>query len=203
MKMAAIGIAAGLIAVGKPAVRPPASLGPPVVVCMDRPAEPTMLYRAQLEASEILSLVSVSVDWGSGRACREPDAIHIHLNSQTSESMMPGALAFCRPGSNTDIQILYDRVRATVAPDMEVHLLAYVLAHELTHMIEGETRHSETGVMKAHWTAHDYLAMSSGGLGFAAEDVQLVQRGMAIRLANRQTQSGKNIRALVDPSRDN
>jgi len=203
MKLAAVVFAAGLIVMGKPAMGKPArssaETAQSVIVCMDRPAEPTLVYRAQLEASKILARVSVPIEWSSGRACRERNIIHIRLSIQTPQSLMPGALAFCSPGSSKDIQVLYDRVRATVAPDMQAHLLAYVLAHELTHMIEGVTRHSEAGVMKAHWTAEDYVAMSTGGLAFAAEDVRLVEQGMALRLGNREAGSGKNIRAIVDP----
>jgi hypothetical protein len=50
--------------------------------------------------------------------------------------------------ARADIRVLYDRVQAMVSPAHEPHLLAYVLAHEIVHILEGTGRHSATGIMK-------------------------------------------------------
>lgn len=60
-----------------------------------------------------------------------------------------------------------------------VIVLAHVLVHEITHILEGIDRHSESGVMKAQWTVEDYRAMADKPLPFAAIDVDLIQRGLA------------------------
>ena len=64
----------------------------------------------------------------------------------------------------------------------QVHaVLAHVLVHEITHILQGLSRHSESGVMKARWDSQDFAQMSWKPLPFTAEDVDLIQRGLAAR----------------------
>ena len=58
-------------------------------------------------------------------------------------------------------------------------LLAHVLVHEITHILQGITRHSETGIMKAHWTPEDYEEMQLRPLSFTRKDIELIQIGLA------------------------
>jgi hypothetical protein len=55
-------------------------------------------------------------------------------------------------------------------------ILGNVLAHELTHALEGVARHSSEGLMKAVWSGRDYAGMvSRRPLAFAAEDLDLLR----------------------------
>jgi hypothetical protein len=56
-----------------------------------------------------------------------------------------------------------------------------VLVHEITHILEGIDRHSETGVMKAHWTEAEIAQMPLKPLCFTAYDVSLIQSGITVR----------------------
>ena len=60
-------------------------------------------------------------------------------------------------------------------------LLAHVLVHEITHILEGVNWHSEVGVMKAHWTADDLMQMMYKPLPFDPQDVLLIRKGLANR----------------------
>lgn len=153
--------------------------GPAVTVCMD--SEDATTERAEMEAASIFSELGVKISWRSGRACAAGDAIQIHLSTHTAATLKPGALAYARPYQRNYIEVFYDRVTVTVHAEALVHLLAHVLVHEITHILEGIARHSETGIMKAHWNANDYREMCSHHLPFAAEDVELIQLGMQDR----------------------
>lgn len=161
---------------------PPA---PEVLVCLDRIAQASTstTYIAQSEASKLLARAAVQVAWMHGRSCEGGAAIQVHLTIQTPENLLPGALAFCEPTAGDDIRVLYDRVQSVVSPAHEPQLLAYVLVHEIAHILEGEARHSSTGIMKAQWTPEDYSAMTSGKLAFASEDIELIRNGMTDRQA--------------------
>jgi hypothetical protein len=63
-------------------------------------------------------------------------------------------------------------------------LLGHVLAHEITHILQGVARHSAEGVMKAHWTEDDFAEMSFKPLRFTEEDITLIHYGFE-RLARR------------------
>jgi hypothetical protein len=130
------------------AEQPAATAAPVVTVCIDRsPGGPD--YMVEGEASKIFSAIPVAVVWRPRRQCQTSDAIRIRLNSRTPGDLMPGALAFAQPYRGTYIEIFYDRVRATVPAESVPHLLAYVLVHEIAHILQGVARHSETGIMKA------------------------------------------------------
>jgi hypothetical protein len=57
------------------------------------------------------------------------------------------------------------------------------MTHEITHILQGISRHSLTGVMKAHWDAHDFAQMAYQPLPFAPEDVDLIQQGLLTQAA--------------------
>ncbi len=160
--------------------------GPDVFVCLERIAQATTstTYLAQSEASKLLARAAVHVEWIHGRACQSSPAIQVHLTIQTPDNLLPGALAFCQPTARDDIRVLYDRVQAMVSPAHEPHLLAYVLAHEIVHILEGTGRHSATGILKAHWAPEDYSDIASGKLTFATEDIELVHGGVIVRQAH-------------------
>jgi hypothetical protein len=155
---------------------------PAVTVCLDWVADGPPEYVVQQEVAAIFSAIPVRIVWKSGGACNVKDAIHIHFVEQTPSRVMPGALAFARPYQGTYIEVFYDRVCATAQPEVKQHVLAYVLVHEITHILQGIARHSETGIMKAHWTDDEFHAMRFDGLAFTAEDIRLIQEGVRGRM---------------------
>ena len=56
----------------------------------------------------------------------------------------------------------------------------------MTHLLKGIGRHSETGIMKAHWSAQDYTDMAWKPLSFTADDIDLIQNGVSARMAQSQ-----------------
>ena len=60
----------------------------------------------------------------------------IRITSDTPASRIAGGLAFALPYEGVHIQIFYDRVRAA-EPLLPQVALAHVLAHEITHVLQG------------------------------------------------------------------
>ena len=96
-------------------------------------------------------------------------------------SRHPNALASALPYSNSGqgVYVFYDRLRerARVNPMLAGPLLGHVLVHEATHRLQGIARHSDSGVMRAFWSAAEYDSMLKTPLPFAAVDAELVTRG--------------------------
>jgi hypothetical protein len=105
------------------------------------------------------------------------EVIEAALVEQPNPAFRPGSLAFSTLGvkSGTRIEILYNRVREAGPASLRPFILAHVLVHEITHVLEGEHRHADTGVMKAHWDPADFRQMDTSPLPFAAEDIHLIQ----------------------------
>jgi hypothetical protein len=157
-----------------------------VTVCMERELDDNVADQAQVIASRMFANIGVRIDWhNSLRACAaSPDrAIVVNLKTQSSKNDVPGVLASAQPFEGVHIQVLYDRVRRV--PRRAPYLLAHVLVHEITHILQGICRHSETGVMKAQWNEDDYARMANHPLAFTDYDVLLIHSGLDARVSDR------------------
>jgi hypothetical protein len=76
------------------------------------------------------------------------------------------------------IHVFVGRIASMVPPNRMGILLAHVLVHEITHVLQGVDRHSAQGVMKAHWDIPDFRAMQMHPLPFDDLDVLLIHAGV-------------------------
>lgn len=169
---------------------------PAVIICVQSGAAvPWIATQAQRGASRIFESVGVRLEWHEGgRFCKAPaaDILQIFLTTGTPLTVFPDALAWTRVGDGSrNIEVFFNRVAAMVEPRLVPTLLAHVLAHEITHLLEGVNRHSSQGVMKPHWDADDYAEMSVKPLPFAPEDAALIRnhfRANGITVADNRSQ---------------
>jgi hypothetical protein len=143
------------------------------------------LPQAQERAAKMFAEAGVRIDWRIGRPSgaqpeREP-AIVIRLAKQTPADYLPGALAFAKVYEGVHITVFWDRIECQPRFAPPTFVLAHVLVHEITHILQGIDRHSESGVMKSRWTSEDYHAMAIKPLRFTPLDVELIQLGLARR----------------------
>jgi hypothetical protein len=89
-------------------------------------------------------------------------------------------LAYALPYEGAHSRVFYDRIAARGNALMP-HLLAHVLVHEITHILQGVTWHSGQGVMKAQWNQQDFHLMLGRSLEFASLDIDLIHDGIAKR----------------------
>ena len=136
--------------------------------------------------------IGVRIDWRQESKCPagQDGIIHISLGTWIPANHYPGALAIALPYEGVHIQVFIDRVRKMVDPVRKMAnptsvapLLAHVLAHEITHILQRVNRHSECGVMKARWSQKDYGEMEWKPLNFTDGDVQLIHTGLHARPA--------------------
>ena len=144
-----------------------------------------VMYQAQERAAKAFAEVGVRIEWRTGRPPatqpeREP-AIVVRLAEDTPADYLPGALAFAKVYEG-HITVFWDRIESQCRLAPPVLVLAHVLVHEITHILQGIDRHSESGVMKSRWTPEDYRAMAIKPLRFTPLDVELIQLGLARRI---------------------
>jgi hypothetical protein len=150
------------------------------------PEVPVQVLRpAQSLANEMFAAVGVKIDWRRGEPSRSQSQhqrpIMVELVTGTSRERLPGALAFSLPYEGVHIDVFYDRVQEVAPPASAPNVLAHVLVHEITHILQGANRHSDTGVMKASWNQSDFMEMRFKSLPFTEEDVQLIRIGLDVR----------------------
>ncbi len=143
---------------------------------------------APMRAAEMFKRIGIDIKYLGANHC-PAGALAISVSTRTPASKNPGALAYALPFEKTHIIVFLDRVRAFPRTEQDA-ILAHVLAHEITHILEGVTHHSNSGVMKAHWQDDDLAAMCRHPLSFAPEDLYLIQRGMEQRQARHFKRAG-------------
>lgn len=153
----------------------------PVNVYIDHRASmaPGTLSLAEALAEQMFKTADIDLKWRTGRP--QSDAIVVELTSRTPPDLHPGALAYAEPFDGVHIRVFYDRLEKMAGYDRAPRLLAHVLVHEITHILEGLEHHSKTGVMKAHWSEEDIFAMARQPLPFDPADVSLIQLGLTHR----------------------
>jgi hypothetical protein len=134
---------------------------------------------AQAVTAKVFAGIGIKIGWAEGRC--PAGAIRVDLLNETPTLLLPGALAYALPYEGTHVVVFFDRITSIAGPGFIPILLGHVIAHEVTHILEGVVRHSSEGVMKAHWTPDDYQQMTWKPLPFAQEDVDLIYRGLEKR----------------------
>jgi hypothetical protein len=150
-----------------------------------------MLVYAKPKVTQMFREIGVNVRMRTGRPTRDSgDAcggpIVVQLEVASRYPVPTDALAYALPykDSGTCIHVFLERVlRVGGDRGLANALLAHVMVHEITHVLEQIDRHSAEGVMKAVWSDHDYENMKRHPLSFAPEDVYLIHKGLAKRIA--------------------
>src|SRR5262245_57881520 len=118
-------------------------------------APPGTLFQAKSMAGEMFGRIGVQVRWQdggvreNGKACWLP--IEVYLEAGSPGADRPDSMAYTMPyrEGGARIYVFVDRVAAMVPSSRMATLLGHVLVHEITHGLQGVSRHSAQGVMKA------------------------------------------------------
>jgi hypothetical protein len=151
------------------------------IIYVNNEATPSpVLLLAEARATRMFSSAGVRIEWHGqtpdGRQVPE-GAIAIRIAPQTPAGFLPRALPFTRPFEGVHIIVFWDRIQRATRPASPAVVLAHVMVHEITHILQGVDRHSNSGVMKARWTDKDYAAMAWKPLPFTPEDILLIHLG--------------------------
>ena len=152
--------------------------GKTVTVCVEPSGDGVNIRSAQAMASKHFAKIGIIIDWHELRDCMDDgNSLQITLSYDTPPNQLPGSLGYALPYERRHIVVFYDRLQQS-DPSLVTRLLAYTLAHEVTHILQGMTRHSESGVMKAYWDEHDFFQMAWKPLPFTDDDIDLIRRAV-------------------------
>ena len=132
---------------------------------------------AQTLAGRMFAAIGISLEWAKGKAVAKPSQspIIIEMVTRTPPKLMPGSLGYAVTCEGSHITVFLDRIEEMRAPS---NVLAHVMVHEITHLLQGIGRHSATGVMKEMWTAGDFGGMRLRPLSFTSVDIDLIYAGL-------------------------
>ena len=133
-------------------------------------------------ASKMFASIGVRIDWREHRCPVGVGAIVVSLSYGGPDSTVTSDLGFAQPYDGTHVVVFPDRV-LRFDPYQRPCILAHVLVHEITHVLQRISRHSATGIMKARWDHRDYVEMGRNTLPFTQEDIDLIYAGLKMRQA--------------------
>jgi hypothetical protein len=149
--------------------------------------DPCVKTNAKTLAQQIFKRYGIVLRWKDGRpGPRFDGSIGIELthNAPSLNLATAHALAHAKLNEGVSIAVFWDRIRYK---HNATAVLAHVFVHEITHLLQGVPRHSETGIMKGNWNRVDFAAMAPAEtpgtqpLQFEAEDLELIREGLANR----------------------
>src|SRR5579871_2281002 len=119
-----------------------AAVLPDLIVYLHHGAETSAIFGpAEHQAQRMLAVAGVSIEWRLGAPnYRGPaEVIEISLRDRSPDDFKPGALAYSElgPRYGTRVVILFDRVRSMCPAGLLPAVMAHVLVHEITHIIQG------------------------------------------------------------------
>jgi len=146
-----------------------------------------VFIRARQIVGDVYSEIGFRVVWraaGSHPPGCKTEPLHqkivVAVLAATPREIVEWAFAYSNPYATDGpcVKLLMDRLRPAIhrSPLTAGYLLGNVLAHEMGHVLQGVLRHSETGVMKARWSAREISSMPNERPHFTAEDVDLMLR---------------------------
>ena len=122
--------------------------------------------------STMFASIGVTIDWRWKEFCPNGvGAIQVRLSHDSHSVRDLNALAIALPYEGS-VVVFLDRVQALDRSGLPP-VMAHVLVHEITHVLQRIDRHSATGIMKARWDDRDYVEMRLKPLPFAQQDVDL------------------------------
>jgi hypothetical protein len=142
-----------------------------------------VMARAKRVATTAFAAAGIEVRWVKGKHYGEPREVAggeirtVVFDGPAPANFRSQAMAVTNVGrgADSDVHVFYSRVLAFEDSLYMPEFLGNVLAHELTHSLQGVARHSSEGLMKAVWSVGDRAEMFRGPLPFAAEDLDLLR----------------------------
>ena len=146
--------------------------------------EYALLPLVKAKTSKLFATIDIRLEWTKDRRYCHNDlgAIRLSVRRQAAPASGPDWLGYALPYDRGQIVAFYDRVVSSRGIVSIEDMLAHVFAHEIAHSLEGISRHSASGIMKASWDNTDRLQMTQGSLTFAPIDIKLIREGVKKRV---------------------
>jgi hypothetical protein len=157
------------------------------------------LAEAERTASSIFKQAGVDVDWANcdlpveegqlASSCHVTEfPRHLQLSiarrSKNLRESVLGVSFLSEDGSGcySDVffepaEELHERFNVNLGP-----LLGDVVAHEIAHLLLGTNAHSDTGIMRPHWSKQDLVNVNKGHLLFTQAQGQTMRKKVSLSL---------------------
>jgi hypothetical protein len=146
------------------------------------PGAPVSLATAR--SAKIFAQIGLTVRFRDGRKPKTKmtgaNEFEMYLENELPPDVHAAAVAHLY-GLDGRIRVFYGSLKDYKSGGLLAVVLAYVMTHEITHVLEGISHHSPTGVMKAKWSREDFAKIEASRLKFDPQDIDLIRSGIEKR----------------------
>ena len=146
----------------------------------------TTVFRATRQASRIFARIGATVRFRNNRTNQKAGAgleFEMYIGMEAPAGMNSASLALSHPfRQDGRIEVFYSRIQDYKPLECRDVVLAYILTHEITHVLEGMQHHAPTGVMKEKWDRADLKKIQTARLDFDPSDVDFIRAGIEKRM---------------------
>lgn len=167
-----------------------------VVTVADGPS-PDMLVRAQTETARIYAAVGVRFVWEADALSLLPRlTMLIVSNPDTWPERVAATALGAAPAGDDGVGRLAYAFYGRIQDSARRHgtdpakILAYVMAHELGHLLLGRGAHSFTGIMSGRWDRYEIQSVERSVLRFTNEQGRSIRNTVIEMNADRRRQAG-------------
>ena len=150
----------------------------------------TTVFRATRQASRVFAKIGTTVRFHNSRTNKKAGAgleLDMYIGMGAPAGMNSAALALSHPfRQDGRIEVFYSRIQEYKPVECRDVVIAYILAHEITHVLEGMQHHAPTGVMKEKWDRADLKKIQAAKLEFDPSDVDFIRAGIEKRMSDGQ-----------------
>jgi hypothetical protein len=145
------------------------------------------VFWATSQTSRMFSKIGTPVQFSSSRKAQKFGQsgleLDMYVGMQVPKGVHSNALGISHPfRQDGHIEVFYSQIENYKPEFYRSMVLAYIIAHEIAHALEGIVRHAPTGVMKAEWNSEDFEEIRVGTLEFDTADVELIRAGIKKRV---------------------
>ncbi len=147
-------------------------------------APEAVVHSAEAECSRIFGNAGIKIVWAPEGSTQSGD-LNVVIAARPFQEASAVALGYViESPAGESAYVVWSRVIPWIAyrrPAFEI--LGRVMAHEIGHLLLGDGRHSDAGLMRGTWSGRDLQWMASGSFSLTAEEQTKIRRQVTRRAA--------------------
>jgi hypothetical protein len=159
-----------------------------------------VVTEAEEEAAGIFHAAGIQIKWNECRCSPvlSPTSVMLRIIPRYYRSMQMSSrrenLGYAVAGTEGGglATVFYDRVQATAKGENLSRVLGYAIAHEIGHILLGQSSHSSAGLMRANWSEKDLKPVHRDQMQFTPEEAERIRAGLGSEMKQKESlQSSK------------
>jgi hypothetical protein len=153
-----------------------------------------VVAESKKEAAWIFRSAGIQINWNECRCSPvlSPTSVMLRIvprffgSMQTSSRRENLGYAVAGPEGGGLATVFYDRVETFAKGENLSRVLGYAIAHEIGHILLGQSSHSSAGLMQANWSQKDFMPAHHDQMQFTPEEAQSMRNRLGSKMKQKE-----------------